>query len=79
MADIDTQTGEIKRLIKQRGFGFIRHDETREDLFFHASEVVNAKFEDLAPGDRVAFLIWGRKDKRYCIDVVIEEKANRKA
>lgn len=69
MADMDTQTGEIKRLIKQRGFGFIRHEETREDLFFHASEVVNIKFEDLAPGDRVVFLIRGREDKRYCIDV----------
>lgn len=70
------QGGEIKRLFKERGFGFIQHDETREDLFFHASELVNVEFKDLEPGDRVSFLPRERNGKWFCIDVVVEEKAN---
>lgn len=71
-----TQTGKIMRLFKERGFGFLRHDETREDLFFHASELVNVEFKDLEPGDRVSFLPRERNGKWFCIDVEILEKAN---
>lgn len=71
-----TQSGEIKRLFAGRGFGFIRHSESREDYFFHRSEVINIPFEDLEPGDRVSFLVRERKGKQFCIDVVVEGKAN---
>lgn len=70
------QNGEIKRLIAGKGFGFIRHDETREDLFFHTSELVNVEFKDLEPGDRVSFLPRERGNRWFCIDVTLIEKAN---
>lgn len=69
---METQCGEVRRVFKERGFGFIRHDETREDFFFHASELVNISFKDLVPGDRVSFLVREKKNRRFCVDVVIE-------
>ena len=47
-------TGSIKTL-SDRGFGFIRPDEGREDVFFHRSALVGVQIEDLRQGDRVSF------------------------
>jgi cold shock protein len=46
--------GAIKRLIGDRGFGFITA-ESGEDYFFHHSGVVDRRFYDLAEGDQVTF------------------------
>ena len=46
-------TGTIKRLSKDKGFGFIRAGVI--DYFFHRSSVKNAKFEDLQEGQEVTF------------------------
>jgi cold shock protein len=46
-------TGTIKRLVRDRGFGFIR-DEGGQEWFFHRSGV-QGSFESLAEGQRVAF------------------------
>lgn len=68
----ETKTGTVKRIIKDRGFGFIRNDEDREDLFFHVSELVGVKFDELKVGDRVTFFIGERKGRSCCLDVVVE-------
>lgn len=47
-------TGVIKTL-RDRGFGFIAPDGGAKDVFFHASEVKNAAFEDLKEGAKVTF------------------------
>jgi CspA family cold shock protein len=47
-------TGTIKTL-SDRGFGFIRPDEGREDLFFHRSALVDLVFEELRQGERVSY------------------------
>jgi CspA family cold shock protein len=39
-------TGTIRRLIKDRGFGFIKSPEGK-DFFFHRSEVQEVQFETL--------------------------------
>lgn len=46
-------TGIIKRLVADKGFGFIKSGET--EYFFHRSSVKNAKFEDLREGQEVTF------------------------
>ncbi len=46
-------TGTIKRLVRDRGFGFIR-DEGGQEWFFHRSGV-QGSFDSLAEGQRVAF------------------------
>ena len=48
-------TGTIKRLVSDRGFGFVAQEGQEGDLFFHASSVRGATFEDLRVGQRVQF------------------------
>lgn len=47
-------SGTIKRLAREKGFGFIR-DEGGQEWFFHRSSVQGASFEDLEEGQRVSF------------------------
>jgi CspA family cold shock protein len=48
-------TGQIKRLVRDRGFGFIRPEGASEDIFFHTSSVQGAMFDDLSEGQNVEF------------------------
>lgn len=48
-------TGSIKRLVADRGFGFIGEEGGTTDLFFHARDVRGASFEELRVGQRVEF------------------------
>ena len=50
------QMGEIVRLVRDRGFGFIRVADGRE-IFFHASGTVGIPFDDLQEGQRVTFSV----------------------
>jgi len=47
-------TGKIKRLMKDRGFGFIRGNDGKE-VFFHRSGLVGLNFDDLEQGQVVDF------------------------
>ena len=44
--------GTIRRLIIDRGFGFIR-TEQRQDLFFHGSELQGVDYSSLREGQQV--------------------------
>lgn len=46
--------GTIERLVRDRGFGFIR-GERGESVFFHRSALPGAEFDRLEQGDRVEF------------------------
>ena len=46
--------GTIKKLIRNRGFGFISAEDGRE-IFFHRAEVVGVDFDSLHEGDLVTF------------------------
>ena len=46
--------GTIKKLIGDRGFGFISDTDGRE-VFFHQSSLVDIKFEALNEGQEVEF------------------------
>lgn len=46
--------GTIKRLVRDRGFGFIR-DEGGQEWFFHRTAVNTGSFETLNEGERVVF------------------------
>jgi CspA family cold shock protein len=46
--------GTIKTLT-DRGFGFIAPDDSRQDIFFHRTALVDVTFEELRQGDRVSF------------------------
>jgi cold shock protein len=48
-------TGTIVRLVRDRGFGFIR-TESGTEIFFHASGVTgNTPYDNLSEGQRVTF------------------------
>lgn len=46
--------GTIKKLVADKGFGFIATD--RSDLFFHHSAVQDVQFESLREGQEVEFV-----------------------
>ena len=48
-------SGQIKRLVRDRGFGFIRPDGESEDIFFHSSAVASGMFDSLNEGQNVEF------------------------
>jgi CspA family cold shock protein len=53
--------GKVKRLVADRGFGFIETDRG-DDLFFHHSEVQGATIEELREGQIVEYEVGqGRK------------------
>ena len=47
-------TGKIKKLVRERGFGFISDTDGRE-LFFHQSSLVGVKFDALAEEQSVSY------------------------
>jgi CspA family cold shock protein len=46
--------GKIVRLVRDRGFGFIRADSGQE-IFFHATGLTSGNFESLHEGEAVEF------------------------
>lgn len=46
--------GTIKRVIRDRGFGFIRSSEGQE-VFFHRTGLQDLNFDNLKEGDGVEF------------------------
>ncbi len=47
--------GTIKRVIRDRGFGFILPENATEEVFFHSSAVESPTFDELNEGQRVEF------------------------
>ena len=49
-------TGTIKKVIKQKGFGFITPDDGTEEVFFHRGSLApRTQIEDFNEGDTVQF------------------------
>ena len=51
---MSTLNGTIKRLVTDKGFGFIAASEGNE-YFFHQSACSDARFDDLREGQAVTF------------------------
>lgn len=49
-------SGTIKKLVLDRGFGFIQSDDG-SDVFFHCSTVSERQFETLAVGQKVDYTV----------------------
>jgi CspA family cold shock protein len=48
-------TGTITRIVRDRGFGFIRPEGATDEVFFHRSAVEQPSFDDLNEGQAVEF------------------------
>ncbi len=46
--------GTVKRLMRERGFGFILAEDGKE-IFFHRSELQDVEFDKLEEGDQLEF------------------------
>ena len=50
--------GVIKKMVADKGFGFIKAEGREKDLFFHATAVVDGlDFKSLREGEEVVFTI----------------------
>ncbi|MFN2568731.1 MAG: cold-shock protein [Candidatus Dormibacteria bacterium] len=47
-------SGRIKKIVPDRGFGFVRGDDGNE-VFFHRTEVTTTDFDALEEGEAVTF------------------------
>jgi CspA family cold shock protein len=52
--EVKSLKGKVKRLIRDRGFGFITSEDGTE-VFFHRSELVEADFDTMEEGADVEF------------------------
>jgi CspA family cold shock protein len=51
-------TGTIKKIIADKGFGFIVPDDGSDDVFFHRSKLApKLRFEDFREGEEVQFQV----------------------
>lgn len=48
--------GTVKRIMRERGFGFLLAEDGRE-IFFHRSELQNVDFDELGEGDHLEFTV----------------------
>jgi CspA family cold shock protein len=48
--------GKVKKLVQDKGFGFIQTD-SGEDVFFHHSTVANQGYDDLTEGQQVEYTV----------------------
>ncbi|MBU2102869.1 MAG: cold shock domain-containing protein [Candidatus Omnitrophota bacterium] len=66
-------TGKIKKLVLDKGFGFIA-DADGTDVFFHKSNLVEITFETLTGGEEVTFEVEKGPKGARAINVTLVNK-----
>jgi len=66
-------SGKIKKLVRERGFGFISDADGRE-VFFHQSSVVDVSFDALTEEQDVEFEVEKSPKGPRAIDVRVVQK-----
>lgn len=52
---LQPMNGTIKKLVAEKGFGFIAREGQEKELFFHSKSLVDVKFDELHEGDELTF------------------------
>lgn len=69
--EMETKTGTIVNMQKEKGYGFIKQDEEESsNIFFHASRVISPRYDELKENDRVEYLIAETEKGLQAVDVV---------
>lgn len=66
-------TGKIKKLIRDRGFGFISDTDGRE-IFFHQSGLIDIQFDTLTEEQAITFEVENSPKGPRAINVRIAQK-----
>jgi cold shock CspA family protein len=66
-------TGTIKRVFRDRGFGFIRTLDGQE-IFFHRTGLRSARFEALSEGDTVEFEVESSPKGPRAVNIQVADK-----
>ena len=67
--------GTIKKIVRDKGFGFIVPDDGSDDVFFHRSRLgPKMQFEDLREGDEVEFHVKPGDKGPQAFDVRVRER-----
>jgi cold shock CspA family protein len=66
-------TGTIKRVFRDRGFGFIRTLDGQE-IFFHRTGLRSARFEALSEGDSVEFEVESSPKGPRAVNIQVADK-----
>lgn len=56
---METKYGTIVTMKKEKGYGFIKPDDgkySKDNLFFHARDVLSPEYQGLNLGDRVEYI-----------------------
>jgi cold shock protein len=67
-------TGTIKRVFKDRGFGFIRTSDGQE-IFFHRSGLRSSRFESVVEGDTVEFEVESSPKGPRAVNIQVAAKS----
>jgi len=66
-------TGKIKKLVRERNFGFIS-DADGSEVFFHKNSLVGVEFEALNEGDELQFEVEKSPKGASAVNVSIAKK-----
>ncbi|MEE2640222.1 MAG: cold shock domain-containing protein [Planctomycetota bacterium] len=61
------ESGTVKKLFSEKGFGFIAYDQ--KEIFFHHSAIVEGSFDSLSEGSSVEFEV-GSSPKGPCAESI---------
>jgi len=67
-------TGKIKKVVRERGFGFISDTDGRE-VFFHQSSIIDARFDSLTEDQDVEFEVEKSPKGPRAINIHLTPKA----
>lgn len=54
MTENEQLSGTVRKIVEEKGFGFIEVEGFSSNVFFHAKDMRRSKFETLRVGDKVS-------------------------
>ncbi|TDR47485.1 CspA family cold shock protein [Tahibacter aquaticus] len=66
-------TGHVKWFNESKGFGFIRRDDTLQDLLVHISGIKSGGRGGITAGERVAFDVEDNERGARAVNVVVRK------
>jgi CspA family cold shock protein len=63
--------GVIKKVVSEKGFGFIKPEDGSKDIFFHANDLQNVEFKDLVGGESVSYDVQETPKGLKAVDILL--------